>query len=312
MKRFKNIVYFADGSTAPDYTLERVVALANSNQASLTVVDVLENVDGEIFSPDVITAQTRYALIERRKEELDFMVEPYLDKHSLIYTKVVSGSAFIEVIKLVLNNHYDLVVKSARRHSQFFKKVYGSIEMHLLRKCPCPVWIDKSQSLSPYRSILAAVDPETEESRVCDEIIMQLSTSLAIREGAKLNIVHAWQIYGESLLNSPRANFSELEYEELKRSTLNRHQETMNQLLNQHGLSTHDPTVLLEHGRPAEVILLAEQQLHADLVVMGTIGRTGIPGLIIGNTAEDVLSSTNASVLVVKPEGFESPVSADG
>jgi nucleotide-binding universal stress UspA family protein len=41
---------------------------------------------------------------------------------------------------------------------------------------------------------------------------------------------------------------------------------------------------------------------------MGTLGRVGIPGLIIGNTAEDVLRETQTAVLAVKPSGFISPV----
>ena len=53
-------------------------------------------------------------------------------------------------------------------------------------------------------------------------------------------------------------------------------------------------------------------QLDADLVVMGTVGRTGIAGLFIGNTAEMVLEQVQCSVLAVKPAGFVSPVQADG
>ena len=44
---------------------------------------------------------------------------------------------------------------------------------------------------------------------------------------------------------------------------------------------------------------------------MGTVGRTGIPGLFIGNTAETVLRQVHCSVLTVKPEGFETPVRLD-
>ena len=43
---------------------------------------------------------------------------------------------------------------------------------------------------------------------------------------------------------------------------------------------------------------------------MGTVGRTGIPGFFIGNTAEGILTQVNCSVLTVKPVGFESPVKA--
>jgi universal stress protein E len=45
-----------------------------------------------------------------------------------------------------------------------------------------------------------------------------------------------------------------------------------------------------------------------DLIVMGTVGRSGIPGFFIGNTAEEVLQCARASILSVKPPGFQSPV----
>ena len=45
-----------------------------------------------------------------------------------------------------------------------------------------------------------------------------------------------------------------------------------------------------------------------DLVVMGTVSRAGISGLLMGNTAERVLSHIQASVLTVKPDEFQTPV----
>ena len=45
-----------------------------------------------------------------------------------------------------------------------------------------------------------------------------------------------------------------------------------------------------------------------EVVVMGTIARTGIPGLLIGNTAEEVINQVDCSVLAIKPEGFVSPL----
>ncbi|UUI62888.1 universal stress protein [Aeromonas salmonicida] len=50
-------------------------------------------------------------------------------------------------------------------------------------------------------------------------------------------------------------------------------------------------------------------KLNIDLVVMGTVARTGIAGVIIGNTAESVLSQLNCSVFAIKPKGFVSPLS---
>ena len=51
--------------------------------------------------------------------------------------------------------------------------------------------------------------------------------------------------------------------------------------------------------------------MKIDLIVMGTVARTGIPGLIIGNTAESTLSQIHCSVLAVTPPGFVTPVTLE-
>jgi hypothetical protein len=49
-------------------------------------------------------------------------------------------------------------------------------------------------------------------------------------------------------------------------------------------------------------------RIEADLLVMGTVCRTGAAGFLIGNTAETVLSDVTCSVLAMKPAGFVTPV----
>ena len=67
-----------------------------------------------------------------------------------------------------------------------------------------------------------------------------------------------------------------------------------------------------QHPRLCEddypVVSEFSQGLGADLVVMGTVARTGIAGLFIGNTAEAILDQLACSVLAVKPSGFVTPV----
>ena len=53
------------------------------------------------------------------------------------------------------------------------------------------------------------------------------------------------------------------------------------------------------------------QKERVELIIMGTVGRTGISGFFIGNTAEAILGRVDCSVLAVKPPGFETPVHLD-
>ena len=68
------------------------------------------------------------------------------------------------------------------------------------------------------------------------------------------------------------------------------------------------PKTHLPKGDPSEVVPRLARTLRVDLIVMGTVARTGIPGLIIGNTAESILSDIDCSLLAVKPEGFVTPI----
>ena len=54
------------------------------------------------------------------------------------------------------------------------------------------------------------------------------------------------------------------------------------------------------------------RELAVDLVVMGTVARTGIDGFFMGNTAEGILAELDCSVLTIKPPGFTSPVTLEG
>jgi nucleotide-binding universal stress UspA family protein len=64
----------------------------------------------------------------------------------------------------------------------------------------------------------------------------------------------------------------------------------------------------LPQGAAQKMIPELAVKLGADIVVMGTVARTGISGLIIGNTAETILYQLECSVLASKPAGFITPV----
>ena len=65
--------------------------------------------------------------------------------------KVLGGSPFIEVIKEVLRQGHDLVMMAAEGEGGVEDALFGSTSTHLMRKCPCPVWVMKSGRLTPIR-----------------------------------------------------------------------------------------------------------------------------------------------------------------
>lgn len=80
-----------------------------------------------------------------------------------IRTKVLVGTPFLEIIREVLRSRHDLVVKAAEGGRRAL--LFGNTDLHLLRKCPCPVWIDNPGHHARYARILAAVDPDPFDER---------------------------------------------------------------------------------------------------------------------------------------------------
>lgn len=58
------------------------------------------------------------------------------------------------------------------------------------------------------------------------------------------------------------------------------------------------------HGTPAHVVAQQTDYHNIDLLVMGTLSRQGILGMLIGNTAEDILNSVDCSVLALNHQAL--------
>jgi nucleotide-binding universal stress UspA family protein len=315
MKRFKNILLFADPTTDVTVSFRRALLLAKHNQAHLTVVDVVDQLPPDMLR--LITVMNPIELqeivVKERLSQLEKLVKPARKKGIRISAKVLIGTPFLEIIREALRHHHDLVIKSAEGKSTAKQLLFGSIDMHLMRKCPCPVWVIKSSKRIQYARILAAVDPDplNEEAKELNTLIMDLATSLAMQERSELHIVHAWKPFIKSFLR-PRTVWSQGGTDWAAISERKLHKEWLDKLLTNYSLEAIDHHVHLLKGNAGHIISKLANKKRVELLVMGTVARTGIPGFLIGNTAEMVLNQVNCSVLTVKPEGFVTPVHANG
>ena len=325
MKRFKRLLCIVDPQRPADAVLRRAVSLARNNQATLAVVCVVPKMVAGIGMPEggPISADLQAAATAASQQQLEEIVAPFRAQLA-IDVAVLVGTPFLEIIRKVLRHGHDLVIK-APEDPGWLERLFGSDDMHLLRKCPCPVWLVKPAPSSAYRRILAAVDAGADGS---DEAlakrhrlnvkILELAASLALSDFAELHVAHAWQAVGESALRGAflsRPDTEVLAYiEQVRRS----HHEGLDALLkavigNQTGDTAQflSPTKHLIKGHPQIEIPLLAKNLQVDLVVMGTVARTGVPGFFIGNTAESILEQIECSVMAVKPEGFVTPVTVE-
>jgi nucleotide-binding universal stress UspA family protein len=120
--------------------------------------------------------------------------------------------------------------------------------------------------------------------------------------------VQAWEPFAEPLV---RTYCPEDEYLGYLDDVRQRTSRDMSDFLQSFGGRLAREQVTQLRGAPEDVIPEFIVSHNIDLTVIGTVGRSGIAGLLIGNTAERILRKLPCSVLAVKPDGFVSPVRAD-
>jgi nucleotide-binding universal stress UspA family protein len=323
MKRFKNILYVVERAVDQQAAIARAVSLAQNNQARLTVLDVLPPVTGGYNLPPggPVTADLKAALYQQHRHAAEQLLAPHRAEHTLdVRLEFREGTVFLETIREVLREGHDLVIKAAEDPS-WIERLFGSDDMHLLRKCPCPVWLIKAGDKPNYGCILAAVDfdperPETIDQGVTREVV-ELASTLAMSDFASLHLVHVWDAPEADFLgiwaDQPSAAVaSVLEgAAEHHRSGMARLGQTLKTHLGKEAFEYLAPSFHVRQGSAKTLIPELAKELQADLVVMGTVARTGVAGLFIGNTAEAILDQLKCAVLTTKPPGFVTPIRAD-
>lgn len=327
MKSIRNILCVTFPWKNCKSVVERAVALAENNQASLTVVSMIERfiAAAGMLESEATPADLHALVAQGHEQRLAALIEPYQDRMS-IQTQVLTGIPFLEVVREVLRCEYDLVIKPTEAHD-WLDRLFNSDDMHLLRKCPCPVWLIKPEAPETCRRILAAVDagddyPQAElrTRYALNQQVLEMAGSLALSEFAELHIVHAWDAIGENLMRT-RAPFMSGTEDKITRyveQVRKRHQHNLEALmremthrLGQNAIDYLKPQIHLIKGSARKEVPALSRQLEADLIVMGTVARTGIPGFIMGNTAESILNQIDCSVLAIKPPGFVTPVTLE-
>ena len=133
---------------------------------------------------------------------------------------------------------------------------------------------------------------------------------LARRQQCELLVVHTWTFPAEHSLGSGYLVASS-ELDRWVRMDRDLRKIRLAELVQPYASQDLKSQVYMLKGEPGYLIPEVAAKMEVGLIVMGTVSRTGVAGLLIGNTAERILRQVDCSVLAVKPDGFVSPVMLD-
>jgi universal stress protein E len=328
MNTWRNILFVSQGLTDEAATLKQALSVARNNQAALKILVVCPELpqalanyrDSFVASlVDHVKSSLKSANNSVNPSEADVAVEFKLEGSNLHSAKFGDITVKIEaesgatpaniMIRHVLKNKHDLLIKEAEPKEG--GRGFMAVDMELLRKCPCPVWL--SRPISKHRNeikVAVAVDPESlfPEGEALSLRLLQLGRSYADTCSGELDIVSCWDFMSErSFRHNPWIKVKEEEVTQMVEEVRTRSRSALDGLVKNAKVSGK---VLVNHlrGNPSKKIPGYIRDNNIDILIMGTVGRTGISGFFIGNTAENIMQELSCSMLALKPNGFVSPV----
>lgn len=166
-----------------------------------------------------------------------------------------------------------LVFKNSFRHSDVERELRPTSDFTLLRQSPCPVLLVKDNYDWSSRRVLAAINSQSTDDthRRLNNLIISLAQNFTDAYGSDAHFVTA---YNDA--NHPP------EPTELSARC-----------------GAPEELIHIERGNAAQVIVDTARRLDVDLVIIGTVGRSGIKGRVVGNTSEKILDHTGSDILVV-------------
>jgi universal stress protein E len=207
------------------------------------------------------------------------------------------------ILGKVLELHPELVVKDVHAVPAVARMLHTPLDWQLLRLCPVPVMLVNPRAGAAPQRIIATVDP-MEGDRGPAELndrVLEMALALALQCDAELHAVYAFAFLplpGDDVVGLVTASYPKL-HQQLRDA----HRQAFDRLMDKHSVPA-DRRHFIESATPETAISEFAGLTQTDLVVMGTVYRSGVDRMVFGSTAERTLYRLNCDVLALKPEGF--------
>lgn len=306
----KTIWLFADAQAAMAEASQAAIETAKRHGASLTILSVLETSEDPLMQTPLGRDLARLLREdkEQRMRKLEETARRELPADGVTCTLLEGEVAWHTLTAHAVTHSPDLVVVPADGGGGTAGP-FGTLSMHLFRKCPSPVWsIQPGGGGFPKRA-LVAVDSGTQDSdeRLLSQEVLRVAMGFAAATGVELHLAHAWSLLHEELI-LPRLGVKGIQpYYDLQRQYA---RDFTEQLARETDTLEKFKAIHYPKGEPGKAIPALAEEISADVVIMGSAARRGLAGFLIGSVAETILSRMRRSAIVVKRPGFTSPVRA--
>jgi len=232
---------------------------------------------------------------------LDSLVQSLRDLGYTIETRVIVFDRLYEaIIRRAAVLHADLIFKPLRQHGFLRRALFSATDWNLVRCCPAPLLLINHASAIHRKPVIAAVDVDTKDvvHQELNQIVLSQARQLADLLGSTVHLVNAYSL-------SPYIGAGSAADQVIRLKQKNRLKSALN-MAAKYQIAADQ--VHLREGAADIVINDLAREIDAGVIVLGTVARSGISGLFIGNTAESIMEHTQSDVVAVKQSDFISSI----
>jgi nucleotide-binding universal stress UspA family protein len=284
----RRILVATDFSTRSDRALRRGILLARQASAELILIHVID--DDQPRRLIELQEQAVSALLQ----ELALTVR---DGDGIpCETRVSLGCPFEEIVRAAEELGADLTVIGPHRRQVLRDNFLGTTAERTIREIRSPVIMANGVPAGPYRSVLIATDFSE-----CSARAAETAKALGLLEQANVLVLHVLDTPGEGPI--VRAAMSLREWENRLAEEYERASQELERFTRKAGLVAARQVAELSEESTAMAVEKCAKTANADLVVLGTHGRTGLEKWMLGSVAESVLRTADMDVLAIPPAG---------
>ena len=297
MKAYRHILVGIDFSPASLAAVRVATRLAAQMQVSLTAVHVVEPALLEAMKK-AQQATTEEVLQHVSKGVRDFLLKSDAGTET-VRIDVDTGHPFLSLMDACTRHDADLLVLGTRGTEHGPNQI-GAVAAKCVRKAPADVLLIRDGMTGHFRHLTVCVDFSDTSARA-----VRMAGLLAAGEGSSLDGLFIYQSalvamdYGGFLPAIPVA-------EDVSAQFMARDLEVFLSENLQGTPNVAAQPILRERINVREAILEHIRDSKTDLVVLGTRGKSDLRALLVGTTAEKVVTHAPCSILAVKPETLPS------
>jgi nucleotide-binding universal stress UspA family protein len=283
MGKYRKILVAVDSSESSKNALHQAFKLANEEKCWITVTSVVPPYEGEIEILGV--KDIRAALRKPCEDALDEVQKIAKTERMLVKTVCQEGEVYERIVDLADAENCDVIVMGRRGLRRIERTLIGSVTARVIGHTQRDVLVVPNGTTVGWKTIVLATDGSKYSAAAAERAI-----AFAKSYGGELKVLSVVDVPSEFYADAPKA------VEDLVRKAKGFVADVKNQA-EAAGVSAE--TFVVEAEAYQAVNNLAQEQ-KANMIVLGSHGRTGLRRLLMGSVTEAVIGHASCPVLIVK------------